>query len=313
MDYKIAFLTTQDGKQAQQLSVQATPGTQEFGLPPNFVVCNIYVTVNGDCDTNAATFLEALASLGTFELDLPNGSGQSGDWKSDLDWDDWFEFPGWLGEEVGSFTIGAAADKEMQITGVIPLALSPRKWMDRAGRLYGYPGRLGGTLRLKLGTDTAAGVDSRDLTVMAEGFSGATPTAFRSVHKLSYTSVADEVKTQEVNPPGTLAQILIFTTTNFNVDTADTTFGVRNVQLLAGESIHMDINTLHMTYGQRYTLTDDPIGNEQLRDETIFKNFDVGLNGWGLPIGKPVTKVGFKGGVAEAVRPHVILYRNVAL
>lgn len=313
MDYEISYLTTADGKRAQELTVGSSPGTQEFALPENFTVCNIYVTINGDSTTDASTFLEGLASLGTFELDLPNGTGQSGDWKSDIDWDDFFEFPGWLGEEVGSFTIGAAADKEMQITGVIPLSLSPRKWLNRNGQVYGYPGKLGGTLRLALGTDTAAGADSRELTVMAEGVKNAVPVGFRSVHKLAHTSVANEVKVQRLNAPGVLSQILIFTTTNFNVDTAATVFGVRNVQLLAGETIYMDLNTKHMTYGQRMALIDDPLGEELLRDETIFKNFDIGLNGWGLPIGNPVTQVGYKGGTAEAVRPYTMLYRKVSL
>lgn len=293
----------EDGRTA---TLGSTGGAKEYDLPTDMTTCVIAITQQGDNTTDASTLAERLAGIGTIEVITARGG------EIYIDADDLFYLTGYFDrDDVGVDLGGAAADKEMATTVYVPLSLGVSKWFDRAGNLYGLAGKLANKLRVTWGTDANAGMDSRQATVQVFGWVGKDPLAYTVFRLDSYTSVADQFRTQKVSGAGKLRGLFGFSTTNLNVDTAETTLGVKEAHIWVNEKPILEALTIGLQKGAQGILADDPAGQTGiLSDEYWFWNFDPQNEGSGLPIVTNM-KTACKGGVAEAVRVYPLIYRRV--
>lgn len=303
MSYQCAVL--EDGRKAGITASQAV----EYDLPNNFTISLITITMQGDCDTDAVTFAEILAQMGTIEVITTRGG------EIYIEAEDLYPLSGYLAKgEEGVVNIGAAADKECALTVYIPLGITARKWFainPVTGKVeyFGLPGHLANKLRVSWGTDT--GINSRDAIVQVEGYSGIKPKAYQVFREDSYTSVANAFKTQKISGAGALRGVFGFTTSNFNVDTGNVELGVKEVNVWLDEKPVLEAFTLGKQMGAEGVQADDPAGGTGSLDDTHWLwNLDPSNMGLGMPI-QDNMKVANKGGTAEAVRVYPLIYRRV--
>lgn len=303
MSYQCAVL--EDGRKA---TITAST-TVEYDLPNNFTTSLIAITMQGDSDTDAATFAEVLAQMGTIEVITTRGG------EIYIEAEDLYALGGYLkrGDE-GVFVLGAAADKEAALTVYLPLAINVSQWFGQdpiTGKMsyYGLAGHLADKLRIAWDADT--GLNSRQAIVQVFGYAGIQPKAYMAYREDSYTSVANAFRTQKISGAGSLRGVFGFTTTNFNVDTGNTELGVKEVNIWKDEKPVLEAFTLGLQKGASGLQADDPAGGTGvLGDEYWLWDLDPCARGMGIPI-QANMKVANKGGTAEAVRVYPLVYRTV--
>ena len=303
MSYQCAVL--EDGRKA---TITAST-TVEYDLPNNFTISLIAITMQGDSDTDAATFAEVLAQMGTIEVITTRGG------EIYIEAEDLYALGGYLrrGDE-GVFVLGAAADKEAALTVYLPLGIDVSTWfatnpITGKQEYYGLAGHLADKLRIAWDADT--GMDSRQAIVQVMGYSGIKPKAYMVYREDSYTSVANAFRTQKISGAGNLRGVFGFSTTNFSVDTTDVDLGVKEVNIWVDEKPILEAFTLGLQKGASGLQADDPAsGTGVLDDQHWLWNLDPCAKGLGYPI-RDNMKVANKGGTAEAVRVYPLIYRTV--
>lgn len=287
-------------------TLASTAGAIEYEMPSDFTTCLIRITQQGDATTDASTHAERMAGLGVIEVITERGG------EIYIEAEDAFHLSGYLDPTaVGSDFAGAAANKEMAMSLYIPLSIGPRTWWDKSGNLFGLPGNLSNKLRITWDSDTNAGCDSRQATVQFEGIAGVTPTHYLTYRQHSYTAAVGAYQTERISGKGKLRGVFGFTTTDLNVDSAETTLGVRQCEVRVNEIPKLEAKTIGFQMGANGLLADDPAGQTGTMDAKYWIwDFDLPKVGQGFPI-VPDMKVYNEGGVAEAVRVYPLVYRAV--
>lgn len=306
MSYQCAIL--EDGRDK---TISSSGGAVEYDLPNNFAISLIAITMHGDCDTDAATFAETLAGMGTIEVITTRGG------EIYIEAEDAYALGGYLkrGDE-GVYVLGAAADKENALTVYLPLAINVSKWFAPdpiTGKMsyYGLAGHLADKLRVTWDSDTNAGSDSRQAIVQVFGYSGIQPKAYMTYREDSYTPTANQYRTQKVSGHGNLRGVFGFTTTNLNVDSANTVLDVKQVDVWVDEKPIRQVLTLGLQKGAQGIQADDPAGGTGgLDDQWWLWDLDPSAMGLGIPI-VPNMKVACYGGNAAASRVYPLIYRSV--
>lgn len=306
MSYQCAVL--EDGRTK---TIGSSGGAVEYDLPNNFAISLITITMQGDCTTDAATYAETLAGLGTIEVITSRGG------EIYIEAEDLVALDAYLNKaDKCTYVLGAAADKELALTAYVPLGLSVSKWFATnpvTGKVeyYGLAGHLADKLRITWGTDAVAGSDSRAATVQVSGYAGLKPKAYMTYREDSYTSVAGQFRTQKISGAGQLRGVLGFTTTNLSVDSANTVLGVSEVEVWVDEKPVLEALTIGLQKGAEGITADDPAGVAgAIGDEHWIWDLDPSKVGLGLPIVDNM-KVANKGGTAEAVRVYPLVYRTI--
>jgi hypothetical protein len=289
-------------------------------LPKDFHVSDITITIQGDDTTDAATHAEEIRNVETIEvvtsqgavIRIEGGTGLDTFWYSKNVTDE-----PWTSFRQG----GDGADEESVIGYALPFGpqfLNPR---FPNGELGGIRAGDGDKLRLALGTDTNVGMDSRQATIIAHGWTGTPPSKYRTAIIDSYTTVAAESRFIDLPEVGWLSRVVNFATTEWNADTANTELSVASFHV-AKERAQRQISwhTVAGGYGTQFVACPNPdaiIGTAPNRTfvspvtiaEYYTWKLDLGNQGFGWQIG---TKEFLEavGGVAEATRTYPVLWRR---
>lgn len=306
MSYQCAVL--EDGRTS---TIGTSGGAVEYDLPNNFAISLIAITMQGDSTTDAATLAETLAGMGTIEVITTRGG------EIYIEAEDLFALTGYLNRgDEGVIVKGAAADKEFAFTAYLPLGINASKWftinpITGKTEYYGLAGHLADKLRITWDTDAVAGADSRQATVQVFGYSGIQPKAYTVYREDSYTPTANQFRTQKISGAGMLRGVFGFTTTNLNVDSANTVLDVKELEIWVDEKPVLETFTIGLQKGASGVVADDPAGGTGVLDDQWFLwDLDPSQVGLGVPIVDNM-KVANLGGNASAVRVYPMVYRYV--
>lgn len=196
---------------------------------PGYTTKYLTITQWGANVTDTATLAEILAGFGTIELSV-QGLGTPVKW----DADDLFYFnrdviPGRYPFVSG--TLATTADNQMRyVSLVLPLCPLLPEQGGMFDPRWGIPKGMDATISVDMGTDTAAGMDARSLTVTAVGVEGDSPTHFMGSFLKSFTSVLqDNFQKVSANKTEALLGAYLFTTTGLEDITSTDDPGVRDI------------------------------------------------------------------------------------
>jgi len=281
--------------------------TKEFNLPRNFTTCLLKIIQQGDHTTDLATHAERLAGLGEIEIITKRGG------EIMIDSEDLFHLCAQILRNSSYLYDGGGGDANDEAFTVwyLPFAPHPTKWYTPAG-LFGLPGSIADKIRVKYDTDAVAGMDSRDLTIVACGIRGVKPVSYLTYRKNSFTMVADAYKYMSVGT-GRIGGVYCYHTSSpIQGDGTDLVTTVKEFNIVRDRKPvlgpHKTIADLFP--GPGAVLPDDPVTFDQGLDNWTFWDLDPGRRGAGHPIVEN-TEISALGGIAEAARIYPIVYARV--
>lgn len=288
-----------------------------------------YLTISqvGANVTDAATLAEILAGFGTIELTV-DGLGTIIQW----DADDLLYFnrdviPGAY-PFIANVLAGTADNAIRELTLVLPLSPLNNKNGGLYDGRFGLPKNVGATIKVSAGTDTAAGMDARYMTIQAIGPDTGNPTHIMGSFLDSFTAVATHnfQKCNDAKAEGLLGAWLFATTGREDLTSTDAP-GVKNIGYAYGKSLQ-EAFFADALLGLRQNIYAWPVRHTHAEVCTLGNNTavlsaasaaavsdyyfaDFGMTHGGVPF-KSDTRVDVEAGVAEAMRLYPLVAHRVA-
>lgn len=303
------ILASTGGVLYDAVGINAAGETIEFVMPDSFHTCTVIITVQGDDDTDAASWAERMANVTAVQMFTTEGEALRVEGGAGADPFNYAEFV--TAGKSRSYAVGGdAANEEDVINYVIPFSLDVWNWFNYAGEFYGVPLQIADRLRVTFAADATVGMDSRAATIQAFGLRKPTPKAFRTTIVDAYTAVIGQSHWSELPSDSRLAGVWTFHTSSWNSDVATTVLSVSEQRLAYGRtSFFKRVKTIALQDRVGFALTPDPaVESDEPTDCYTYWHLDPNQIGAGEPNPGNLV-IESVGGIAEATRVYPVVWR----